>query len=362
MPFTQKHLASLVQISLQNNASDIHIREGEPPTLRIRGELVAVQTKSFERQDIIDICGHLFDDKKKLEHLNEIKEYDGGHSLEGLCRVRYNFFMFNEKLGLILRLVKNDIPSIDALKLPQVLKDIAMQKRGLILVTGPTGSGKSTTLASMVNHINQTRGVHILTIEDPIEYIHPQLKARITQREVGKDTESFRAGLRAALRQDPDIILIGEMRDPETVDIALKAAETGHLVMSTMHTTNAVTTIGRILSLFPADEHEDIRKRLSENLYGTIGQRMLKQARGKGIVLAMEIMVTSPGVRECILGKEPLSRLQRIIDEGSRTKEGINQSFDHHVMELFNQGMITKETAMEAVESQADFMQKLLVD
>jgi twitching motility protein PilT len=261
-----------------------------------------------------------------------------------------------------MRLVRNSIPTIEGLGLPKILSSIALHRRGMILVTGATGSGKSTTLAAMINHINNQRGAHIVTIEDPIEYLHPQIKSRITQREVARDTQSFTAGLRAALRQDPDIILIGEMRDPETVAIALKAAETGHLVFSTVHTTNAVSTIGRIISMFPPEEQDDVRKRLAENLYATIGQRMLKKMSNKGVVIAMEVMITGPGVKECILGNEPLSRLYKIIHEGHGPGGNGSQTFDQHVMEIFNAGIISKETALEAAESQSDFMQKLMVD
>ena len=362
MGFSSKNLTSLVSVALDNNASDIHIRENESPCLRIHGELVPVQTKQFSRDDIKDICEIMFENKNIISNIQNTKESDGGFEIPNVCRIRYNFFQFNSKFGLILRLVKNNIPSIESLGLPSVITKIAGQKRGLILVTGATGSGKSTTLASMINHINENKHSHILTIEDPIEYLHTQKKSRISQREIGKDTDSFTNGLRSSLRQDPDIILIGEMRDPETISTALKAAETGHLVLSTVHTTNALATIGRILGMFSPTEQEDVRKRLSENLFATIGQRMLKSSRGKGIVISMEVMITTPGVKEIILGKESLSRLTKIISEGRGKGGNGSQSFDQHTFELYKKGLISKETALSASESQSDFLQKLIVD
>jgi len=362
MAFSLKNFITLVQVGLQHHASDIHIRMGESPCLRIRGDLVPIQTKNFTKEDIEDICKILFQDENVTSKLAKIKEFDGGYTVPDMCRIRFNFYHFNEKMGLILRLVKNAIPTIESLNLPPIIGDIAMEHTGLVLVTGPTGSGKSTTLAAMISHINHLTHNHIVTIEDPIEYLHPQVKSRLSQREVGRDTESFQAGLRAALRQDPDIIMIGEMRDPETVSIALKAAETGHLVVSTVHTTNAISTIGRIISLFPPEEQPDVRKRLAENLRATIGQRMLKSATGKGVVLAVEIMINGPGVKECILGEEPLARIQEIIEEGHGKGGNGSQSFDQHLMALFKKGLITKETALESSETASDFLQKMLVE
>ncbi len=361
MAFSKQNLESLVKVAVQHNASDIHIRAFEAPCLRIRGELVPVQTKDFSETDLVDITKILLQERASLTNLDEINELDGGYELPGLCRLRFNYFRFSGKMGIILRIVSIDVPNTRDLGMPDVINKISEQKRGLILVTGATGSGKSTTLAAMIDHINSTKPTHIVTIEDPIEYIHPQKKARISQREIGVDTDNFAVALRAALRQDPDIILIGEMRDPETVAIALKAAETGHLVLSTVHTTDAITTIGRIISLFPPSEQEDVRKRLSENLYSTISQRMLRN-KSKGVVIAQEIMVTSPGVRECIRGEEPISRLNTIISQGKDRGGNGSQSFDQNIMSLYQSGQITKEVALEAVTSQSDFVQKLLVD
>ncbi len=362
MAFTKQNLVSLIKVAVDHQASDIHIRCNEKPCLRIRGDLVPIQTKEFSPEDMMEISKMVLQKKDLIEKLPTLKEFDGGFAIKGLCRIRYNFFRYDGKIGIIMRIVNAIIPSTKELGLPSVINHIASQKRGLILVTGPTGSGKSTTLAAMIDHINETKSTHIVTVEDPVEYLHPQKKSRVTQREVGKDTEDFNTALRGALRQDPDVILIGEMRDPETVQIALKAAETGHTVFSTVHTTNAIATIGRIISMFPPEEQKDVRKRLSVNLYSTISQRMLQRADGKGIVIAQEIMITTPGIKECIEGDEPLERIVEILEEGHGPGGNGSQSFDQHIMHLFENRIIDKETALSAVSSQSDFIQKLNFD
>jgi twitching motility protein PilT len=358
--FTEQNLKTLMQLAVQHHASDIHIRSGETPCLRIRGDLVPVQTKTFKDEDLESISKILIEEPTITKDLDNLKEYDGGYAIPGLCRVRFNFFRYNNRrIGLILRIISEDVPRLKNLGLASALGDISLEKRGLILVTGPTGSGKSTTLAAMINHINETRHSHIVTIEDPVEFMHPQIKSRISQREVGSDTEDFASALRAALRQDPDVILIGEMRDPETVQIALKAAETGHTVFSTVHTTNAITTLGRIISMFSPKEQEDVRKRLAVNLKATVSQRMLKRRDNKGVVIAQEIMRNSPGIRECILGEEPLDRIRDVIKEGHGGGGNGSVTFDQDIMELYQRQVISKETALSAVSSQSDFVQKL---
>ena len=361
MAFTLKHLVSLTKVAVENQASDIHIRTDEVPCLRIRKELVPVETKTLSVQDVSDIC-QLVLPPNEFNNLKDINEIDGSFDLEKLCRIRYNFFRYNNKIGIIFRIIKMAIPTLKELGVAESVKNICQQRNGLILVTGPTGAGKTSTLAAMVNHINQTRNAHIVTIEDPIEYLHPQLRCRITQREIGKDTDSFATGLRAALRQDPDIILIGEMRDQETIATALKAAETGHVVFSTVHTTNAIATINRIISMFPPKQTEYIKKRLAENLYATIGQRLLKNEQNKGLVLAQEIMITSPGIKECILGEEPMAKITSIIKHSKGPGGNGGQHFDQHIWELFKDKIISKETALEATSSQSDFMQKMIVE
>lgn len=361
MSFTTKHLASLIQVAVQHQASDVHIRSGETPVLRIKGDLVPVQTKNFSVEDIVDIMSIMTNDPEFHQKVNTINELDGGYSVPEMCRVRFNFFRFSTQLGIILRVIKDKVPTLKELGMPAILSQIALQNRGLILITGATGSGKSTTLAAMINHINENRASHILTIEDPIEYVHKQQSSRITQREIGIDTGSYTEALRAALRQDPDVILVGEMRDPETVSTALKAAETGHVVFSTMHTTNVLTTIGRIISMFSPQEQPEIRKRMAENIHAIIGQRMLP-GKNQNVILAQEIMVTNPGVKEAIQGKEDIGRIQTIMANGFQKGGSGGQTFDQHIMRLYQDKLITKETALEAVSSQADFIQKLIVE
>lgn len=362
MGFSKQNLQSLIQVAVDNGASDVHIRMGEAPAFRIRGELIPVQTKAFAQDDILDLLGILLNENLTAEHIEKLAETDGSYEIENLCRLRFNSFRFSGKTGIVLRIVSMKIPSIAELGLPPVIKSIANRRRGLVMVTGATGSGKSTTLASMIDHINETRGCHIVTIEDPVEYLHPQKKSKISQREVGRDTVDFNSALRSALRQDPDVILIGEMRDPETVAIALKAAETGHAVFSTVHTTDAISTIGRIISMFPPEEQNEVRKRLSENLTAIVSQRMLKAINKKKVVIAQEVMINNQGVKECIMGKEPLSRINTIIAQGRSPDGEGSQTFDQHIINLYERGVISKETALSAVTSQTDFMKKMVVD
>jgi len=362
MAFSLKNLSSLVNSAIQHNASDIHIRSNEVPCFRIRGELIPIQTKIFQPNDIEDIIKLLLIDSGSFVELNNNKsEIDGALGIENLCRLRYNIFRYFGQFGIVIRVINTTVPSLQSLEMSKSIARIALQKRGMILVTGATGTGKSTTLAAMINHINEKCASHIVTIEDPIEYLHSQKKSRISQREVGKDTEDFASGLRSALRQDPDVISIGEMRDPVTVNIALKAAETGHVLFSTMHTTNTVSTIGRLISMFPTHEQLEVKKRLAENLYAIIGQRMLPGINGK-TVIAQEIMITSPGIKECIMGKDDINRIPTIISQGQGKSTNGGQTFDQHIMSLYQNGLIEKEVALEAVSSQSDFIQKLIVE
>ena len=355
MSFSKKSFEDLIKVALDHKASDIHIRTDEVPCFRIKGEIIPIKTKVFSDSDVHSIL-EILTEEKDID-VDKFNELDGGLELSGICRVRYNIFKYDRKYGAVLRLINSKIPSLEDLGLPSILKKISLQKRGLILVTGPTGSGKSTTLAAMIDYINQKRKAHVLTIEDPIEYLHEQKKSRISQREVMTDTNDFITALRSALRQDPDIILIGEMRDPETVSIALKAAETGHLVLSTMHTTNSVTTIGRILSLFKPEEQEAVRERLAENLYACIGQRLLKGKEKP--VLAQEIMITGPGIKDCIKGDDDIHRIFKIVADGFGQEDIATQTFDQCVGRLYEKGIISKEVAVSAVSSETDFLRSL---
>ncbi len=250
----QSGFLGLLAAAVQHNASDIHLQPGSPPAFRLRGDLVNVKTPALTDADFQVILKTLFHGKEFPKQLDSLQDHDGSFEVKGVSRFRFNIFRYKGRLGAVLRIIPAQIPTIEKLGLPSVLRKVAGIQRGLVLVTGATGSGKSSTLAAMIDHINGSSPCHILTIEDPVEFIHPNKMSRITQREVGPDTGSFAHALRAALRQDPDVILVGEMRDPETIDIALKAAETGHLVFSTVHTNDAIKTIGRLVSVFKPEE------------------------------------------------------------------------------------------------------------
>jgi twitching motility protein PilT len=347
----------LIKAGLQFDASDIHFREDEIPCFRIHGDLIPIKAAPMNKQDIICILKILLDNPEpKLEELNE---YDGGKSFPGLCRLRFNTFIYQGKLAIVCRIIKTEVPSMEELGLTESLIDICRIKRGLVLITGPTGSGKSTTLAAMINYINNTRSGHIITIEDPVEYTIVPKKCRITQREVHVDTENFANGLRSALRQDPDVIMIGEMRDTETVDICLKAAETGHLVLSTIHTSNAENTIGRIIAMYPPETQKDARIRLGDNLFATVSQRLIKAADGKGALVAQEIMVSSPGIKSCINGTEDMKNFYTYITQGHGPGGNGSQTFNQHLHRLLRKKLITKEDAMEASSSSGDFAKSL---
>jgi len=361
MAFNSQNLIDLVQLAIKHNATDIHIRTDEVPSLRILGELIPIQTRPFTAQDIRDICAILIQDPSIRETLRDINEWDGGYTVEGVCRLRMNIFRFSGKVGITLRVLKIHIPTLEELNLPSAVTKIAEISRGLVLVTGTTGSGKTTTLAAMINHLNQNRGLHIVTLEDPIEYVHSSIKSRITQREIGIDTESFNSGLRSALRQDPDVILVGELRDGDTLSTALKAAETGHVVFATLHTTNAIATVNRILSLFPPTEQNEVRKRLADSLSATIGQRLIRKKNGTGLVPAMEVMISNMNIRDCILGNEPMERMNDYIAKGKTKGGNGSRTYDQHLIELFEARKISKEEALEAADSPNDFLQNLEV-
>ena len=360
----QQQFISLLSSAVQNKVSDIHMTAGSPPAFRLLGDLVNVKLPALTEADMVQIISWCIVDKTILQTINDIQDYDGSFEVKNLCRFRYNIFRHRNKIGAILRIISANIPSIDQLGLPKILKSISERARGLILVTGTTGSGKSSTLAAMIDHINNTSSAHILTVEDPIEFVHNQKKSRITQRELGRDTRTFAGALRSALRQDPDVILVGEMRDPETIDIALKAAETGHLVFSTVHTTDAIRTIGRLISVFPPTEQKMVRLRLADNLVSTISQRLVKRADGKGMVAAQEIMITNPAIAECIANPDLTGAMNEFIEKSRNIIAGKitgGQTFDMHLTDLYIAKIITAETALEASSNPADFERSLLL-
>lgn len=358
MGITKEDFFKLIKSAVANNVSDIHLRTNEKPCFRMRGDLIPVKTAPFSYEDVKSIAMILIKDEEAKKHLDDIKELDGSYQIPKLCRLRYNILRYQGKMGIILRIIDAVVPTTESLGIPVIVNKIASAHNGLVLVTGATGSGKSSTLAAMINYVNKTRAVHILTLEDPVEYIHQPIKARVTQREIGEDTDDFGAALRSALRQDPDIILIGEMRDAETVGIALKAAETGHLVFGTVHTTDALNTIGRLISMFPPEEQDAVRARISDNLYATISQRLLKTIDGKGRVAALEIMITSPGIKEAISDANRIAEIYTYITKGKRGSG--TQTFDQHITDLYKEGKISIEEARESASSPDDFERNLM--
>jgi twitching motility protein PilT len=339
--------------ALSQEASDVHIKVGTPPIFRINGALKAwTKMKPFDTNDVSKIAFDLMNDWQK-ERFIKNREVDMGYEVYGLGRFRVNVFQQRGKMRIALRIVPYQIKSLGELHLPLVLKNIALEQRGLILVTGTTGSGKSTTLASMIDIINANRNCHIITVEDPIEFIHEDKKSIVDQREIGSDTGTFSSALRVALRQDPDVILVGEMRDFETIETALTAAETGHLVMSTLHTLNAVETVTRIISVFPPYHQKQVRLQLSGVLKGVISQRLVPRANGIGRVPAVEVLLSTARVRECIIEKDKTNEINDAIAKGFTSYQ--MQSFDQSLMSLLNDGLITYEEALKHCTNPDDF-------
>ncbi len=358
MAMTKETFVNIIKTANASNVSDIHLRTDERPCFRLRGDLVQVKSDVLTNDDMKLICSLMIKDLEVLKRVDTLKEHDGSFSVPNICRVRFNIMRYQGKLGIILRLISDKVPTTEDLKLPKVINKIAEANAGLVLVTGATGSGKSSTLAAMINYINRTAAVHVLTLEDPVEYVHSPIKARITQREIGQDTSDFNSALRSALRQDPDIILIGEMRDAETISIAIKAAETGHLVFGTVHTTDALSTIGRLISMFPPEEQNVVRTRLADNLHATISQRLLKTIDGKGRVAAQEIMINNPGIRESILDPTKIKEIYTYIEKGKNGSGA--QSFDQHITQLYKSGLISMEEAKGNATRPEDFERNLM--
>ncbi|MBI5544899.1 MAG: type IV pilus twitching motility protein PilT [Deltaproteobacteria bacterium] len=353
----QSTFHQLLGAAIRNNASDVHFKVGAPPAFRINGALLPIRAPALASDDLSRICGYVLSAARFKGSLDELTEADASYALEGVGRFRTSVFRQKGNLAAILRAISFTVPTFEQLGLPPVLQSIASEERGLVLVTGVTGSGKSSTLAAIVDHINTHQRRHVLTIEDPIEFIHADKSSRITQREVGPDTPSFAAALKAALRQDPDVILLGEMRDLETIETALRAAETGHLVLSTVHTTDAARTVSRLIGAFPAEAQGGVRQRLAESLRAVVSQRLLPHASGKGRVLAVEILVSTLSMREYI--KEP-GRIDAIKDYLEKSHELYGtQSFDQHLAMLYRAGSITLETAKAAASNPADFERAL---
>ncbi len=332
-------IAELLAFSVKNKASDLHLSAGLPPMIRVDGDIRRVNIDPFEHKEVHALIYDIMNDKQRKDY-EEFFETDFSFSLPGLARFRVNAFNQERGAAAVFRTIPDEILSLENLNAPKFFAQLTEKTRGLVLVTGPTGSGKSTTLAAMINHINLNRYEHILTVEDPIEFVHTSQKSLINQREVHRDTQSFNAALRSALREDPDIILVGEMRDLETIRLALTAAETGHLVFGTLHTTSAAKTIDRIIDVFPAAEKDMIRSMLSESLQAVISQTLLKKIGG-GRIAAHEIMVGTPAIRN-LIREAKVAQMYSAIQTGRR--DGM-QTLDQNLKELVDAGKITIKAA-----------------
>jgi twitching motility protein PilT len=337
--------------------SDLHLKVPSHPLIRLHGRLEPiVGTERLTPHDTERVLLEMLRDPNKLAEFEAEHEVDFSYALEGLGRFRVNAFRQKGFVSLVLRAIPVNIKSIDELQLPPVIRRLAEEERGIILLTGTTGSGKSTTLAAMIDHMNRTMQKHIVTIEDPIEFLHPDRRCIINQREVGQDTASFKRALRRVLRQDPDVILVGEMRDEETVQTALSAAETGHLVLSTLHTVDASESINRIIDFFPPHQHDQARAMIAGTLKGIVSQRLVRTADGNGRVATAEILVMTGRVHDMIIDPKLTGQLPEVIAEGSYY--GM-QTFDQHLMQHLQAGRITMEEAMHVATSPHDF--KLMV-
>ena len=350
------HIHVLMKTMFDNKASDLHLRVGTPPTFRIHGALYRAQMDPVTFNEMEQICTEIMKPEQK-EVFDKTNEMDFAMGLKGVGRFRINACRQRGTPSLAIRSIKTQIPDFAELNLPNVILDIAMKKRGLILVTGTTGSGKSTLLASMIDHINNNAAVNVVTIEDPIEYLYKDKKSIIAQREVGPDTQRFANALRASFRQDPDVILIGEIRDKDTMETAMSAADTGHLVMSTLHTMNALETISRIMSFFPPHQHQQIRLVLSNVLVSVISLRLLPKKDGQGRVPAAEIMINNAAIAEYILDQEKSHLIMPAICEGY-TQYG-SQSFDQSLLQLFHDDLITFQVAKQNASNPDDFELKV---
>lgn len=333
------HIDQLLIYAAENEASDVHIVVGRPPVFRINGVMMPqskypILVPELTKELFLQLAG-----EKKLEILQQIGEIDFAYSIHGIGRFRVNSFYQRGSISIILRLINSKIPTIEELNLPDIIVDLTNKRQGLLLVTGPTGSGKSTTLAAMIDRVNMERAAHILTLEDPIEYMHQHKNSIVTQREIGSDSKSFASALRAALRQDPDVILVGEMRDLETISTALTAAETGHLVLATLHTSSAAKTIDRIIDVFPSHQQQQVRAQLAEVLQGIIAQQLLPRSDGLGRVAALEILISTPAIRN-LIREGKTHQINSSIQTGA--KFGM-QTMEMALRNLYQSGLISHE-------------------
>ena len=346
-------LNEILKVAVRGGASDIHLKSGLPPMFRVDGALVPLKNGERVQPEELQAMATAIMSPAQKARFDENREADLAYGIPGLGRFRVNVFQQRGTIGAVFRVIPFGVKTVEQLLLPKVVESIAGENRGLVLVTGTTGSGKSTTLAAMIEQINQDRTCHIMTIEDPIEFLIRDRRSIVNQREIGVDTHSFANALRAALRQDPDVVLVGEMRDFETIETALTAAETGHLVMSTLHTLDATETINRIISVFPPYQQKQVRLQLATILKAVISQRLVPRADGKGRVPALEVLVSTAFVRECIADKDRTKELPDVIAKG-HTTYGM-QTFDQSLMSLVKQGLVTYDEALNHVSNPDDF-------
>lgn len=343
-----------LKVLVDQGGSDLHLTTGSPPVMRVHGHMQRIKFREMSNKDMEALIYEIMEEEWRMRFLDQL-DFDFAYEIEGVARFRVNVFWQRKGLGAVMRTIPSDILTADQLGLPDAVRKLCMLTKGLVLVTGPTGSGKSTTLAAMVDLINDTRADHVLTIEDPIEFVHPNKKCLVNQREIGTNTKSFANALRAALREDPDVILVGEMRDQETIELGITAAETGHLVFGTLHTNSAPKTVDRIIDVFPADQQEQIRAMLAESLKGVIAQILVRTKDGKGRRAAQEIMVGTSAVSN-LIRENKIHQIPSMIQTGK--KDGM-QLLDQHILEYLMSGTISPEEAYMKCHNKQAFKQYL---
>src|SRR5512137_879175 len=346
-------MEKIIKAAVDRGASDLHIKAGDVFRARIDGKLVPLTKQRLTPEQTKAIALRFIPGEEDRARIDKIMDFDCSWGAPGIGRFRINILRQRSSFMIVMRVIPFEVPTLEQLHLPAVLQTIAVAERGMILVTGVTGSGKSSTMAAMIDHINRSSQKHIVTLENPIEFLHRDVNSSLTQREIGTDTESFRSGLRAALRQDPDVVLIGEMRDPETVDTAMKAAETGHLLISTLHTPDATTTVARIVAMFAPEEQEIVRVRLADTLHAVVSQRLLRRKDGHGRVAALEVLIVTATIRDLILDQNRTSEIKEFIAEGLE-QYGM-QTFDQHLIDLVSQDVVVYDTAVANASNPSDF-------